>query len=272
MTPRAGWTLEGVPANFFKIFLPTGTVEDATVTSEAGSATLTKVFPKTAKVVAYPKVTQYVALSYDDMYLSEIDSFLDVTDALGIKVTFFASGINLEAAKTNPDRRATLDRVLAAGHEVNNHAWQHERYDNMADVGVTKTDFTRNQDLITELTGKTPKWLRAPYASHDTNSLAVAGELGLTNLRGLATNDWNLSNSASFLVNRILTATDGDRLVNGQIYVGHNQLNQTNTKQALPEIIHELRMRGFGFMTITELQAHTGFVVEPGVNYPNFVK
>ncbi|MDR2869772.1 MAG: polysaccharide deacetylase family protein [Deferribacteraceae bacterium] len=272
LTPKAGWTLAGVPENWFRIFTPTGSEADATVTHAAGSNVLTKTFGKTVKVTPYPRPTKFVALSYDDLYLSDMDGFMDAIEALQIHVTFFASGINLEQAKTKPERKAMLDRILAGGHEVNNHAWQHERYDDTADLAVTKADFTRNQELLKEMTGKTPTWIRVPYASHGANSLKIAGELGLTNLRGLATNDWNLDNSASFLVNRILTATGGDALMNGQIYVGHNQLMQTNTSQALPEIVHELRMRGYGFMTISELREFTGFKAEPGVNYPNFVK
>lgn len=271
LTPRRGWTLSGVPANWFRIYNPTGTNNAAIqVTHEAGSGVLTRTFPATTAIVPYPEPTQFVALTYDDTFSSNTNALLDVIDQLGIKVTFFASGINLEKARTNPDLRRAVDRMIAGGHEIGNHAWQHERWDNNADIDVMRADFKRNQDLIREFTGKNPQWIRIPYASHSSNSLMVAGEFGLSNLRGLATDDWNIHNSVSFLVNRILTSTGNNRLTDGQIYVSHDQPGQTNTMQALPEIVHELRSRGFGFMTVSELRAHRNFPVSPGVNYPNF--
>ncbi|MCL1810360.1 MAG: hypothetical protein FWG42_11450, partial [Clostridiales bacterium] len=108
------------------------------------------------------------------------------------------------------------------------------------------------------------------YASISTASLGVARELGMTTVRGVALDDWDLANSASFLINRVLTSTGTNLLRDGQIYTGHDQQGQTNTRQALPEIVHELRMRGFGFMTLTELRLHMNFPVTNNITYLNF--
>ncbi|MDR1134641.1 MAG: polysaccharide deacetylase family protein [Clostridiales Family XIII bacterium] len=268
LTPKPGWKLDGVPANWFRIYYPTGGAVQ--VTHEAGSGILTHTFPVTKAILPYPEPTQFVALTYDDVYLSDAEALVDVLDRLGVKGTFFANGINLEKSRTRPEYRIALDKLVAGGHELESHAWQHERYDNTADEDVTRENFKRNQEVIFELTGTTPRWIRIPYASHGTMSLRVAGEFGLTNLRGLATNDWDFPNSASRLVNTILTATGNNSVRDGQIYVSHNQPGQTNTVQALPEIVHELRSRGVGFMTIAELREHRDFAASPGVNYANF--
>ncbi|MDR1158036.1 MAG: polysaccharide deacetylase family protein [Oscillospiraceae bacterium] len=268
LTPKPGWKLDGVPANWFRIYYPTGGAVQ--VTHEAGSGILTHTFPATKAILPYPEPTQFVALSFDDVYLSDTEALVDVLDRLGVKGTFFANGINLEKAGTRPEYKRALDKLIDGGHELESHAWQHERYDNTADENVTRENFKRNQDVIFALTGKMPRWIRIPYASHGTMSLRVAGEFGLTNLRGLATNDWDFPNSASRLVNTILTATGNNSVRDGQIYVSHNQPGQTNTVQALPEIVHELRSRGVGFMTIAELREHRNFTASPGVNYANF--
>jgi len=90
-------------------------------------------------------------------------------------------------------------------------------------------------------------------------------------MRGVALDDWDIGNSASFLINRVLTLTGNNILTDGQIYTGHDQPGQTNTIQALPEIVHELRSRGFGFMTLSELREHRNFTVSTGVTtYFNF--
>jgi hypothetical protein len=167
-----------------------------------------------------------------------------------------------------------VDRIIAGGQEVVNHAWQHERWNATADINVTRADFARNQNLIRAITGQTTRWLRSPYGSHhEATSLLVGGELGLSNLRGHPTNDWNIVNSPSFLVNNILTQTSTDnRLTDGQIYVNHDQPGQTNTMLALSEVAHEFRSRGFGFMTVSELREHRNFTVQPGLNYQNFAR
>jgi len=271
LTPGRGWTFEGVAANWFRIFTPTGTAEQANTTHAANSGAITKTFPATTAIVPYPAPTQFVAFTIDDTPCISTNALLDVIDGLGIKVTFFVSGINLERAKTNPELRRAMDRIVAGGHEIANHAYQHERWTNDADEDVARADFNRNQRLIYEMTGQTTRWVRSPYGSHSALSLRIADEMGLSNLRGLATDDWNIHNSASFIVNRIIMATENNRLTDGQTYVAHDQPGQVNTAQALPEIVHELRSRGFGFMTVSELREHRRFPVLPGVNYPNFV-
>jgi peptidoglycan/xylan/chitin deacetylase (PgdA/CDA1 family) len=268
LTPKTGWKLDGVPQDWFRIYYPTGGAVQ--VTHEAGSGVLTHTFPATKAIVPYPEPTQFVALSFDDVYLSDTEALVDALDQLGIKGTFFANGINIEKSRTNPDYKRALDKLIAGGHELATHLWQHERYDNTADEDVTRENFKKNQDLIFEFAGKSTQWSRIPYASHGTMSLRVAGEFGLTNLRGLATNDWDFPNSVSRLVNTVITATGNNSVRDGQIYVCHNQPGQTNTVQALPEYFHELRSRGVGFMTISELRAHRNFAASPGVNYANF--
>lgn len=275
LTPKAGWKLEGVPANWFRIYNPTGTGSGATgtgygTTHAADSGVITKTFPATTPIVPYPDPTQFVALSFDDVYLSDTEALVDALDRLGIKGTFFANGINLEKSSTHPDYLRALNKLIAGGHELSTHLWQHERYDNTADENVTRENFQRNQDLIFGYTGAYPRWSRIPYASQGTMSLRVAGEFNLTNLRGLATNDWDFPNSVSRLVNTVLTATGNNSVRDGQIYVCHNQPGQTNTVQAIPEYYHELRSKGVGFMTMSELRAHRNFNALAGTNYANF--
>lgn len=268
LTPKRGWTLDGVPANWFRLYYPTGGAVQ--VTHEAGSGVLTHTFPATRAVLPYPDPTQFVALTFDDVYLSDTEALVDVLDRYGIKGTFLANGNNLEKAETNPLCQRALDKLITGGHEIETHLWQHERYDNTADESVTAENFQKNQDYIFALTGVAPRWSRIPYASHGTMSLRVAGTFGLSNLRGLATNDWDFPNSVSRLVNTVITATGNNSIRDGQIYVCHDQPGQTNTVEAIPEYYHELRSRGVGFMTINELRAYMDFTANPGVNYNNF--
>ncbi|MCL1810359.1 MAG: polysaccharide deacetylase family protein [Clostridiales bacterium] len=275
LAPKIGWTLTGVSANYFRIYNPAGSGSGATgtgygTTHAAGSGVITKTFPKTKAPLPYPDPTQFIALSFDDVYLTDTEALVDALDKYGIKGTFFANGINIEKAKTNLNKKRALDKLIAGGHEFGNHAYQHERYTNSADENVTRENFSKNQAVILELTGQTPRWSRIPYASQGTMSLRVVGEFGLTNLRGFATNDWDLQYSSSWLVYTMLSQTGNNAVRDGQIYVCHDQIGQTNTTQAIPEYYHELRSRGVGFKTISDLRAHRDFTATPGVNYANF--
>jgi len=272
LMPRYGWTLDGVAENWFRIFTLTGTANEANTTHAAGSGVITKTFPATTAPAPYPEPTQFVAFTFDDTPSTSTNALLDVLDELGIKATFFVSGINFERARTNPEFRRAVERIIAGGHEITHHAWQHERWTNDADIDVLRADFRRAHDLIYEFTQIRTPWIRMPYGATGSNGLMVAGELGMSSLWGADIGDWNTNNSASLLINRVLTATGNDRLTDGQVYVAHDQAGQTNTIQALPEIAHELRSRGFDFMTSSELREHRNIPFSPGITYPNFVQ
>jgi peptidoglycan/xylan/chitin deacetylase (PgdA/CDA1 family) len=275
LTPRYGWTFDGVPANWFRVFDKFGSHEDNTLTHAAGANVLTRIFPATIPVMEYPEPTQFVALSFDDTLSSDTNDLLDILKKLGIRATFFSTGINLEKARTNPELQRALDRIIAEGHEIAHHAWQHDRWNNEANVDVMRADFKRNYELIREITGKAPQWVRFPTGAGmnpvGSNALTISGELGMTHLWGVDMADWDKNNSASFVLNRMLTQTGNNGIRDGQIYLGHDMPGQTNTMQALPEFAHELRSRGICFMTATELREHKNFSVMPGVNYHNFV-
>ena len=270
LTPRYGWTFEGVPANWFRVFDRLGSYEENTLVHEAGANVLTRTFPATLPIVPYPTPTQFVALTIDDTPSAYTNKLLDVLKEHNVRVVFFASGINMEKARTNPEFQRALDRIVEYGHELAHHAWQHERWNNYANVDVMRADFIRNHELIREITGNYTQWMRFPYFGGQSNALAILGELGMTHLGGPDLADWNADNPGSFLLNRIFTLTGNDSLRDGQIYVLHDQQGQTNLIQAIPEIAHELRRRGFCFMTATELREHRNFPVQPGVNYHHF--
>ena len=278
LTPRHGWTFEGVPANWFRVFDRLGSDEENTLVHEAGANVLTRTFAATLPVVPYPTPTQFVALTFDDTPSTCTNLLLDVLKASGLTATFFVSGINLERAREGheffrPDFKVAVQRIIDEGHEIVHHAWQHDRWDDHASVDVMRADFTRAQELIRDITGITTQWIRFPYGAgvnEGSNALMVAGELGMSNLRGPGLPDWDANNSSALLLNRMLTLTGNNSIIDGQIYVLHDQPGQTNIMQVLPEIAHELSRRGFGTMTISEMREHKNFSVTPGRNYHNF--
>ena len=278
LTPKHGWTFEGVPANWFRVFDRMGNDEDNTLVHEAGANVLTRTFAATLPITPYPPQTKFVALTFDDTPSVNTLDLLDVLKENGLTVSFFVSGVNLERAREGhphfrPDFKEAVERIIAEGHELVNHAWQHDRWDDNANVDVMRADFMRTQELIEYFQGNTNRWIRFPYGAgthSGSNALQVAGELGMSNLRGPGLPDWDANNSSGLLLHRMLTMTGNNAILDGQIYVLHDQPGQTNIRQALPEIAHELNSRGFGTMTLSQMRDHKNFTAMPGGNYHNF--
>ena len=221
----------------------------------------------------YPEPTQFVALTIDDGPSTNSNALMDVIESLGIKTTMFINGSNIYGNNISESdreyRRAAVERMVAAGQEIANHAFTHNNWSGTTySVEQTRTDFQRNQDLIFELTGINTPWFRFPFYARGARSQGVLAEMQLIDVAsGVDPNDWDhlgLPTPGPVTtgdVIRLLTVsgTGTNAARNGQIYLLHDQPNQTNTMRALPDIVHILRGRGIGFMTLTELRDHTGY-------------
>ncbi|GAA3776076.1 polysaccharide deacetylase family protein [Micromonospora maritima] len=114
-----------------------------------------------------------VALTFDDGPDPEsTPHFLDLLAAHRLRATFFVLGVMLR-------RRPDLGRRLVdAGHEVAVHGWTH---DNLLLRGPAGTvhDLTRAYDLVAEVTGRPPEFLRPPYGVLTGATLLAARRLRL---------------------------------------------------------------------------------------------
>ena len=78
-----------------------------------------------------------------------VDMILDLLDKYNVKATFYVPGY---VADHNPD---VIRRIDAAGHEIGNHGYTHERFVEMS-VEEQLAVLTRTQESIRRITGKTP--------------------------------------------------------------------------------------------------------------------
>ena len=110
---------------------------------------------------------------------------------------------------------------------------------------ITK-ELSTSKSAIESITGKRVELFRPPYGDYNDLLIETAKELGLYTIQwDVDSLDWkNLS--ANEISNRVV-----NKVKNGSIVLFHNQ--GLHTAEALPQIIKELKGKGYTFVPIGEL-------------------
>lgn len=187
---------------------------------------------------------------------------LDILKAENVKAAFFVVGEN---GQENPD---LIKRIVAEGHEIGNHSFTHP---NLGEVprAVVDLELNTTQRLIESLTGRSTRLFRAPYfgdaeprTPDEVEPTVQAQDLGYISVGlHLDPDDWKLKNddgtphTAEEMTQEVLKAaqvtTPEER---GEIVLLHDGGgDRSATVEALPQIIHSLRDRGYQFTTISDL-------------------
>jgi len=191
---------------------------------------------------------------------------LDILKRENVPATFFVIGKNGDAY---PD---LLRRIVNEGHEIGNHTYTHP---NLGEVPGPVVDLELNatQRLIESITGRSTVLFRPPYFGDaeadkpdEVESALRAKDLGyvMVGVR-IDPNDWKPGVSADEIVkNTIARAEDKDPETRGEVVLLHDSGGDRNaTIEALPEIIHELRARGYKFVPVSALGGWTRDQIMP---------
>lgn len=123
---------------------------------------------------AAPPVGPPVYLTFDDGPDPVITpQVLDLLAAHNAKATFFAQGSQVQAY---PD---LARRIVAEGHSLQNHAWNHPRLPDLPQSEITYGQLQPTNDAIAAATGVTPTCLRAPYGATSPTVYSAAASVGL---------------------------------------------------------------------------------------------
>ncbi|UMZ73865.1 polysaccharide deacetylase family protein [Natranaerofaba carboxydovora] len=186
-----------------------------------------------------------VALTFDDgpdsKYTPQI---LEILDEYDVPATFYYVGQNIESY---PDvLKDTVDR----GHEVGNHSWSHPNLRYLPEDEFEK-EIDKTSDIIKEYTGEEAATLRPPYGDLDIDNMPYLVEENYNVVNwSIDTWDWWNMDSDKILIN-VLKDLHPDSII--LLHSAGSSEGYQSTVDALPEIIYNLKVRGYDFVTVSEI-------------------
>lgn len=187
----------------------------------------------------------HLALTFDDgPHPNCTPALLKVLDALQVKATFFVVG---EKAEQAPN---LVKAEIAAGHSVGNHTYHHVNLCRIPDRLVA-AEIEACGEVIQHLTGQQPTLFRPPGGDYDLLVGATANQLGYTMILWTDDPADYARPPDQVIMDRTLHTAH-----NGGIILLHDGVMQT--VQVLPQIVHDLRARGFTFVTVEDMLREPG--------------
>lgn len=178
-----------------------------------------------------------IALTFDDgphpVYTPMLLEGLKKRD---VKASFFLLG---KAAEEYPD---IVKEMHEKGHLIGNHTYHHVDIKN-ANADMIEKEVVSANELIEEITGQYPQFIRPPFGHQDD---------GIEEMTGMICVMWNVdpldwcTTDASLVVERVLAHAEDDCII-----LMHDQYK--SSVQAAFTIVDELQKRGYEFVTVDEL-------------------
>ena len=184
-----------------------------------------------------------IAITFDDgPHKTNTPQLLDTLKQRGIRATFFVVGQN---ATEYPD---ILKRIVAEGHELANHSYNHPVLASMSQSAVHE-QLEKTHQAVLSATGVSMKLLRPPYGAFSEPQRRTAnGEFGYkTILWSVDPLDWKHRDAAR-VQTEIVSHTQA-----GAIVLAHDI--HKSTVDAMPDTLDKLTEKGFKFVTVSELLA-----------------
>jgi len=184
-----------------------------------------------------------IALTFDDGPHPELTPrLLDILRQQGIRATFFVVGRNVEA---HPE---IARRIVAEGHEIANHSWSHPDLTKLGEQAMRR-EVEDTSAAIERATGRRVTKMRPPYGAINQRIREV-----LTKDHNLDVVLWSVDPldwrkpGPSVVTQRLV-----DGATPGGILLAHDI--QAGTIEAMPETIAQLKAKGYGFATVSQLLA-----------------
>lgn len=189
-----------------------------------------------------------VAISFDAAWGADnTEKILDILDSYQVGATFFLVGFWIEKY---PDMVKTID---AKGYEIGNHSQNHPKMSQLSREQM-KSEINSVNEKVFNLIGKTPDVFRAPFGDYSNAVIETMEELKMHIVQwSIDSLDWK-EYGKQHLVDRVLK-----KVKNGDIILFHN--NAKYTPDALPEILDELKNRGFEICSVGELIYKNNYIV-----------
>lgn len=186
-----------------------------------------------------------IALTFDDGPTpGKTEQILQILAAEQIHATFFLTGQELQ------QHPQLLQKILAAGHQVGNHSYSHQRM-LFKTPGFIAEEIEKTDILLKEGGAPEPYFFRPPFGK----KLLLLPWYLSENKRLTVTWDLAPENYSQLMQDPAkLTAFTVQQAKAGSIILLHVMYDsRSNTMKAVPDIIRGLKQRGFQFVTVQEL-------------------
>ncbi len=141
-----------------------------------------------------------------------------------------------------------IKRMVADGHEIGNHSYSHPNMTELDEAHIAD-ELIQTDQLVQDLTGQRAfPWFRPPYGAMNARIAEIVKANGYHLIQRDAVDGghYPLTTTAESIQQRTFEQAQDQAVITYHI---HN----TKTLSILPEIIRELRRRGFQFVTLSML-------------------
>jgi peptidoglycan/xylan/chitin deacetylase (PgdA/CDA1 family) len=188
-----------------------------------------------------------IAITFDDgPHATSTPRILELLERFRVPATFFLVGKHLEK------HPAIARGMVSSGHEIGNHTFSHSLL-YVSTKNRIRDEIVRTDTLLRNIDGAEPKFFRPPAGFFTKQVLDIAEQLGYQTVVGdVYPRDPHLPGREK-IVERVL-----QRTVAGSIIILHDggntqQVDRSQTLEAIYEIIPCLKKKGFEFLTLSDL-------------------
>jgi peptidoglycan-N-acetylglucosamine deacetylase len=203
------------------------------------------------KIIAGDPDRPQVALTFDDgPYGFRSAAVLEILKRYKVPATFFMVGRQIEKY---PD---LVMRTALEGHECANHSFHHYRLPKIPLEEVVE-ELNATNDALRKILGVRSRLFRPPGGEYNVSIQRVIEHLGYINVLWSADPaDYRDNISPKNIVDTIMRD-----LRPGGIILLHDGLDRST--QALPELIKQVREKGWSFVTVSDLLVQSKRLPEP---------
>lgn len=205
------------------------------------------VFAKSGDIVYKGnKNKKQIALTFDDGPGKSTLKILKILEDENIKATFFLFGVAV-------DRHPNLVKeVYDHGHEIASHTYGHfnfYKYDKDDIEYRIKREITKNEKAIGKvIENYKPSLLRYPHGYTSDLAIQIAKDKGYKIINWTFGCDWELD-----LTQDQMYKAYKKNIKNGTIFLMHDSWNNENVINFLPDLIKDIKEKGYEIVTVSEL-------------------
>ena len=203
--------------------------------------------------VTVEEPSKVVYMTFDDGPSENTDKILKILKKYDAKATFFVTG-------NNQKYNSSIKKAADQGNTIALHTYTHDYANVYSSTTAYFEDLQKVSDMVKQITGKAPKYIRFPGGSSNTISAQFSQGImttldSLVHEKGYEYFDWNCSSGdaasntvpAQDIVHNA-TSCDYEQIM----ILFHDSSPKTTTVEALPEIIKSYKERGYVFKGICD--------------------